>query len=98
FCYDKGIYIKAAPGRPAWLATHVDRSDVSWDLFTDAPAYDVVFGSLTALRQSGGDFTAATRGCLASAAATSPVSGSDDPPVGEAFWYLVRAQGGVAGM
>ena len=98
FCYDKAIYIKAAPARPDWLKTHVDRSDVSWDLFTDAPAYDVVFGSLTALRQSGGDFTAATRGCLASAAATSPVGDSDDPPVGEAFWYLVRAQGGVAGM
>jgi len=97
YCYDKGFYIKAAPARPACLTTRVDRSDVAWDLFSDAPGYDVVFGSLTDLRQSGGDFTAATRGCLASAVATSPVADSDDPPVGEAFWYLIRAMGGVAG-
>ena len=76
----------------------IDLPDVSWDLFPDSPGYDVVFGSLNVLRQTGGDFTAATAGCLASDVSSSPVSDPVDPPVGEAFWYLVRGYGGVAGM
>jgi hypothetical protein len=70
---------------------------VFWDLFPDSPAYDVVFGSLGVLRRTGGDFTAATAGCLASDVASTPAGDTADPPVGEAFWYLVRAYGGVAG-
>ena len=97
YCYDKGLYIKAAPARPVWMGLHVNPSEVSWDLFPDSPGYDVVYGSLNALRQTGGDFTAATTGCAASDVATSPVAASDDPPAGEAFWYLARARGGVAG-
>ena len=49
------------------------------------------------LRATGGDFTAATAGCLGSDIASSPVRESSGPPAGEAFWYLVRARGGVAG-
>ena len=98
YCYDKGFFLKAAPARPVKMSMQVDPSDVFWDLFPDSPGYDVVFGNLNVLHQTGGDFTAATTGCLASAAASSPVGGSADPPVGEVFWYLVRADGGVAGM
>ena len=97
FCYDKGFFLKAAPGRPVKMGVQVDRSDLSWDLFPDSPAYDAVFGSVSVLRQTGGDFTAATAGCLASDVASSPAGGAADPPVGEAFWYLVRGYGGVAG-
>lgn len=98
YCYDKGFFLKAAPARPVWMSMRVDPPEVSWDLFPDSPGYDVAFGSLDVLRQTGGDFTAATTGCLASDVASSPVGASADPPVGEAIWYLVRARGGVAGM
>jgi hypothetical protein len=98
YCHDKAFYIKAKPARPVCMNMQVDPSDVSWDPFADSPGYDVVFGSLNRLRETGGDFTAATSGCLASAVASSPVTASADPPVGEAFWYLARAGGGVAGM
>ncbi len=97
FCYDKGFFLKAAPVRPVKLSLQVDPSNVFWDLFPDSPGYDVVFGSLSVLRGTGGDFKAATAGCLGSDVASSPVGGSSDPPLGEAFWYLVRAFGGVAG-
>ena len=97
YCHDKAFYIKAKPARPVCMNMQVDPSDVSWDPFADSPGYDVVVGSLTRLRETGGDFTAATSGCLASGVASSPVSASADPPVGEAFWYLARAGGGVAG-
>jgi len=97
FCYDKGIFLKAAPARPILMGMQIDPSDVSWDLFPDSPAYDAVFGSVSVLRQTGGDFTAATAGCLGSDVASAPVSGPADPPIGEAFWYLVRGYGGVSG-
>ena len=97
-CYDKVFNIKAAPAWRVALTSRVDPSSLSWDLFPDAPAYDAVFGSLSLLRASAGDFTRATVGCVASDVASSPVDASPDPPVGEAFWYLVRAYGGVAGM
>ena len=97
YCYDKAFYLKAAPARPVKLSLGVDPSDLFWDLFPDSPGYDAVFGSLSVLRGTGGDFTAATSGCLGSDVASSPVGGSSDPPLGEALWYLVRARGGVAG-
>jgi hypothetical protein len=98
FCYDRGFFLKAAPARRVMLGLRVDPSNVFWDLFPDSPGYDVVFGSLGALRSTGGDFRAATLGCLGSTVASTPVGGPSDPPLGEAFWYLVRGYGGVAGM
>jgi len=97
FCNDTAFYVKAAPARPVVLGVQVDPPHLGWDLFPDSPAYDVVFGSLNILRGSGGNFTAATSGCLGSDVFSSPVDGTPDPPTGEAFWYLVRAYGGVAG-
>ena len=98
YCHDKAFYLKAKPVRPVKVDVRVDRSNVSWDLFPDSPAYDVVVGSLGALRQTGGNFTAATTGCLANATNVPDVGLSDDPTAGEAFWYLVRSDGGVAGL
>jgi hypothetical protein len=97
YCHDKAFYLKAAPARIVRMGAQVDPTSLSWDRFADSPGYDAVFGSLSVLRQTGGDFTSATAGCLASDVATSPVDASPDPPQGEAFWYLVRAYGGVAG-
>jgi hypothetical protein len=97
YCYDKAFYLRSTPARPVTLSLRVDPSDLFWDLFPDSPGFDAVFGSVSVLRGTGGDFTAATSGCLGSNVAASPVGGAPDPPLGEAFWYLVRAHGGVAG-
>jgi hypothetical protein len=97
-CYDKGLFIKAKPARSVWMSMQVDPSDVFWDLFPDSPGYDVVVGNLNVLRQSGGDFTAATTACLASDVLSALIGASANPPLGEAFWYLVRSDGGIAGM
>ena len=98
FCHDKAFYLKAAPANAVRLSVAVDPPSLSWQAFPDSPGYDAVYGSLTVLRETGGDFTAATSGCLASDVASSPADAAPDPPVGEAFWYLVRSYGGVAGM
>ena len=65
------------------LGVQVEPSNVLWDMFPDSPAYDVVFGSLNVLRETGGDFTAATAGCLGSDVASPPVDGGTScaPPV-----------------
>jgi len=98
YCYDKGFFLKAAPAREVKLDVRIDPSDVSWELFPDSPGYDVAYGSLGVLRSTRGDFKSATAGCLGSDVTASPVGDSSGPPVGEAFWYLVRGYGGVAGM
>src|SRR5207247_10662136 len=97
YCYDKGFFLKAAPARGVKMSLQVDPANIFWDLFPDSPGYDVVSGSLSVLRATGGDFTAATAGCLGSDIASSPVRESSGPPAGEAFWYLVRARGGARG-
>jgi hypothetical protein len=59
---------------------------LAWAAVPGATAYDIVRGSLTDLRLSGGDFSSATQSCVADDfAATSLV---DDGVDNE--WYLVR--------
>jgi hypothetical protein len=63
---------------------------LTWSPMPDATHYDVVKGSLVALRSSAGDFTTSTTGCLED---DLDVPGaSDDAPIspGVGLWYLVR--------
>jgi len=54
--------------------------------------YDVVRGDLQTLRDTAGDFEAATMDCLAdNTYMTSVDLTEDDPEPGESFWYLARA-------
>ncbi len=68
----------------------VKSTGVSWDWMPEAEVYDVVRGDLGVLRKTGGDFTAATTGCLANNEPSTGVVWPDIPPPGAGFWVLVR--------
>jgi hypothetical protein len=63
---------------------------LAWNAGTSALGYDVVRGDLGALRDTGGDFTAAVRGCLANDFTRRFIEAPDSPGVGETWWYLER--------
>jgi hypothetical protein len=52
---------------------------------------DVVLGSLSQLRLTGGDFAVSTMACIANDTPSSDVLLFDEPPVGEAFWFVQRS-------
>lgn len=54
--------------------------------------HEIVRGSLSLLRGSGGDFAAATLGCTGDdvTGATVVVSGTPDVVPGDGYWYLAR--------
>jgi hypothetical protein len=56
----------------------------------------VVRGDLEALHAAGGDFAAATTGCVADDIPTTSVPETEDPAVGQGFWLLVRAVGAAS--
>jgi len=70
-----------------WRAT---KDTVWWASVAGATGYDLVRGELTPLLESGGDFLAATKQCMANDLAATQVSDTDVPPPDKAFWYLVR--------
>jgi hypothetical protein len=85
----------AASGVPALvpplLASEADGIvSFGWGAVQGATSYDVVKGTLGALRATAGDFTAATSECLGAAAASPFVSDDEVPAAGDALWYLVR--------
>jgi len=64
---------------------------LAWSVLLDASWYDVVRGTLSTLRASGGDFKVATANCVvAKTVATSHTLAEPDPPVGDGHWFLVR--------
>ena len=80
------------PGSP-WVV--VDRasnttSRVAWEVLPQATSYDLVRGSLAALRSTNGSFGASTTGCLANDSTTSAYDDAAPPDDGGS-WYLVRA-------
>jgi parallel beta-helix repeat protein len=82
--------LAAEPTLPGSPVLTVDYGQIAWTGAPLATAYDVVRGDLNALRQSGGDFTAATRLCMAddTASLTLPYTGVPNP--GEGYWFVVR--------
>jgi hypothetical protein len=64
---------------------------VSWSAVAAATGYDLVRGSLEALRSSSGDFTTATTDCLENDLTGTSRDDADTPPPSDGFWYLVRA-------
>lgn len=55
-----------------------------------ATAYDVVYGDVQALLDTGGDFTTAVLGCLAEDLTGTSVEINPGPTGGQAFFFLVR--------
>lgn len=90
YCFDRPLSLKATP-LPITIDVH--DADLSWTPMPGATGYDVVSGDLTRL-VPGGDFTGSTMACLAEDVAGSPLAGLPTPAPGEAFWFLVRDDGG----
>lgn len=64
---------------------------LSWCVVAEEPAYDVIGGGLTDLRQTAGDFSQSTLNCLADGSAAPDLALDGSPEIGEGYWYLVRA-------
>jgi hypothetical protein len=80
----------APAGSPSLGAS---QGSLSWTPIADATAYDLVYGDVRSLRESGAGFETATLACLVSSGFATTFSHAATPPVGEAFWYLVRGAG-----
>jgi hypothetical protein len=81
-----------APGAVMSVVVHSDSQIIEWAPLSEAEGYDVVFGNLGLLRSTGGDFTAATQGCLAFGTVLASADFTNVPPLGQAFWALVRGE------
>jgi hypothetical protein len=85
----------AAPtGVPAVSASRLGATTarLTWPAVPVATGYDIVRGSVVALRSSGGNFTTSTINCLANDLAPTTADDTASVPVGQGFWYLVRAE------
>jgi len=82
-------------------AITVDSARLSWPSVTGATSYDVVWGDLSSLASSGGDFAQATQGCVGNNIVTTSLLTADVPALEQGFWFLVRgvncAGGGTYG-
>jgi len=69
----------------------LDGSMVTWTGVAGSSGYDLVRGSLRILRGTGGNYTSALQSCVASDVATTFVDVSDNPEVGDGWWFLGRS-------
>lgn len=86
-CFDTAFFIRAHPA----IDMRATDADLSWLPAPPGMSYDLVIGDLAMLNRTGGNFAASTLACLTheDSAAWYPLD--VDPPVGSAYWYLVRA-------
>ena len=79
-------------GAPHLTADKDGGSDVllSWTALSGATSFDIVRGSLSALRSSNGNFQSATQACLADDTIATSFAASGTPSAGDGFWFLVR--------
>jgi parallel beta-helix repeat protein len=70
----------------------VGTTSLTWTSCEGADAYDLLWGDLNILRQSGGNFGASVFTCLGQVS-NPGASHPDVPAPGGAWWYLVRAVG-----
>ncbi len=86
--------VAAAPsGEPEVGALRVGPDvELTWPGLTGADWYEIVRGTLSDLRTSGGDYSSATESCATDneTGTTVVVSGTPEPPSGDGYWYLVR--------
>ena len=86
-CYDTVIQVHARPA----LDLVVEAGKLSWNPLPGTIGFDVVSGDVGRLRATGGDFTAATRECLADDWPGNTLVDPSGPPASRAAsWYLVR--------
>jgi hypothetical protein len=65
-----------------------------WASVPGATGYDLVRGDLGILQSGGGNFTTATQACLANNAGPTSLPFSADPPIGQGWWFVLRATTG----
>ena len=75
-------------GEPFTLTVEPDA--VRWSPRYGAREYDVVWGDLVILRESGGEFIQAVATCLADNPPFLTLTHSEKPDSGKGLWYLVR--------
>jgi hypothetical protein len=92
---DIGAACAGSPGSSIMLvrkhAPPAGSMEMVWSADPLAESYDVVYGNLGALNASGGNFTTSIQGCVAENTAALQVVHDALPPVGGAFFYLLRA-------
>lgn len=94
WCFDTVFDLHARRVR----SINIDASSIWWSPSPTADAHDVVRGSLTVLRDTGGDLGRAVHACVANDVAAESVLLAEDPPPGEAWFFLLRdVEAGVAG-
>ena len=69
------------------------RTLLAWEPLFKSGSYDLVRGDLGALAASAGDFTVATRTCLAENTRATRRADVATPAPGQGYWYLVRGNG-----
>ena len=81
----------APPGTPDLSAAKNGRNlELSWSVLVGAGWYEIVRGSLSALRSSTGDYSVATEQCIVDNETGTMALYAAVPPVGDGFWFLVR--------
>jgi N-acetylneuraminic acid mutarotase len=72
-------------------------TSLSWAPLSDATGYDAVKGNLGPLRNSNGNFTTATKACIANDVAAATVSDGEVPPPTGGLWFVVRSVNACSG-
>jgi hypothetical protein len=93
YCYDIALHVRARPvdERPVLM---VDVGRLDWSAVLNDSTFDVVHGSLTTLRASGGDFASAVDACLADDLPEPTMQEDVAVAPGEVVWFLIRRHGG----
>jgi len=79
------------PGTTLGLGLASDKHTMNWSVEPQADGYDVTKGDLASLR-SGGGFASSVLGCLENDGVDTQSDDLVAPPVGSAFYYVVRAK------
>jgi len=83
----------SAPGTVSGLSFDADRQTLRWNAASHAQTYDVLRGSLNVLRESSGDFDAASDACPGDDLAGTSLTDATAPTQGTATFWLVRGVG-----
>ena len=83
-------YVGPPPPEVVNLRFASNKHAISWDPVTGGAPYDILYGYLGTLHQSG--FAASVGGCLGDDLPTTASDDTDTPAPGDGFWYLARSR------
>jgi hypothetical protein len=72
------------------IVLHISPTGIFWPAITGLSSVDIVIGSLSTLKSTGGDFSQATASCLANNAQGTFYPYTQNPPPGNGVWFLAR--------